>query len=102
MYTMPISFSTNSFYQLLMFFLGGFGCFFSFVLLIVGQLRLEEIFKPTQIQLPVVGKDMFHYEQAALDPIQPGLNISKGIHSFCGKPVPVTHHPYSEELCHNI
>jgi len=39
-------------------------------------------------------------DQVAQSPVQPGLEHCQGggIHSFSGQPVPVPHHPQSEEF----
>jgi len=43
-------------------------------------------------------------DQATQRPTQPGLERSQGegIHNLAGQPVPVSHHPHSEDFLPNI
>jgi len=49
---------------------------------------------------PCRGQGHFSPDQVAQSPIQPGLEHCQGggSHSFSGQPVPVPHHPHSEEF----
>jgi len=49
---------------------------------------------------PRHGQGHLPLEQAAQSPIQPGLEHCQegGSHSFSGQPMPVPHHPHSEEF----
>jgi len=56
--------------------------------------------KIMQFQLLCYRQGHLPLDQVAHSPIQPGLECfpGGGIHSLTGQPVPVSHHPHSEEF----
>jgi len=67
-------------------------------------LGLEGTLKIIWFQPPCHGQGHLPPDQVAQSPIQPGLEHCQGgdSHSFSGQPVPVPHHPCSEEFIPNI
>jgi len=66
---------------------------------IVEWFGLEGTLEIIYFQPPGHGQGHLPPDQVAQSPIQPGLEHFQGggIHSFSGQPVPVPHHPHSEE-----
>lgn len=54
--------------------------------------------------LPAMGGDIFHLSRVAQSLIQPGPEQFWGwdVHSFPGQPVPIPHHPHSQEFFPNF
>ena len=70
---------------------------------ITGWLGLEGTLKLIQFQPPCHGQGHLPLDQVAQSPVQPGVEHCQGgcSHSFSGQPVPVPHHPHSEDfLCY--
>ncbi|KAK4807117.1 hypothetical protein QYF61_018458 [Mycteria americana] len=58
----------------------------------------------TSCGCPIPGSGYLPLDQVAQSPVQPGLEHFQGggIHSFCGQPVPVPHHPHGKKFLPNI
>jgi len=67
---------------------------------IVEWFGLEGTLKIIWFQPLCHGQGHLQLDQAAQSPLQPGLEHFQGggSHSFSGQPVPVPHHPHSEEF----
>ena len=67
---------------------------------IIEWFGLEGTLKIIWFQPPCHGQGHLPLDQVAQSPIQPGLEHCQGwgSHNFPGQPVPMPHHPHSEEL----